>query len=162
MVNENIETYLTVLEEALSKKDEILSQLIDITKRQESIIKEKEIDEMEFNQTLEEKDKLIQLIQTIDDGFERIYLLVKEELPKTQSRYIERIKRLQDLIKEVMDKGVELQVLEKHNKMKLDAFLRTKRSEIKDFKMNNKTVSNYYKSISKQYEQESYFFDKKK
>ncbi len=162
MVNENIETYLTVLEEALSKKDEILIQLIDITKNQESIIKEKEIDEMEFNRTLEEKDKLIQLIQTIDDGFERIYLLVKEELPKAQSRYIERIKRLQDLIKEVMDKGVELQVLEKHNKMKLEAFLRTKRSEIKDFKMNNKTVSNYYKSISKQYEQESYFFDKKK
>jgi hypothetical protein len=162
MENENTETYLSVLINSLIKKNEILSGLLELTRQQESIINEQEIDDDKFYSIIEEKGKLIQKVREIDDGFEHIFLRVKEGLTNDQNKYAGKIEAMQELIREVMDKVVKLQVLEKQNKMKLEIFLNNKRSEIKSFKVNNRIVSNYYKNMSKQYEQESYFFDTKK
>lgn len=162
MDNQNTETYLSVLINSLSSKNMLLSDLLDLTGQQESIINENELDYERFNSVIEEKDRLIKKIQEIDDGFELIYNRVKEALTKDKQKYEDKIKLMQQLIKDIMDKGVRLEVLEKRNKMKMEIYFSNKRNELKTYKINSRTVANYYKSMSNQHAEESYFFDTKK
>jgi len=162
MDNQNTETYLSVLINSLSSKNMLLSDLLDLTGQQESIINEQELDYERFNSVIEEKDRLIKKIQEIDDGFELIYNRVKEALTKDKQKYEDKIKLMQQLIKDIMDKGVRLEVLEKRNKMKMEIYFSNKRNELKTSKINSRTVANYYKSMSNQHAEESYFFDTKK
>lgn len=162
MDNQNAETYLSILLSSLSKKKDILGKLLELTRRQESAINEQILNNDWFYSIIDEKGKLIKEIQELDDGFEQIYLRIKEELSKAPHKYEDKINPMKKLIKEIMDIGVELEALELHNKEKMDMILNRKRNEIRDSRKNNRIVSNYYNNMSKQFNQESYFFDTKK
>lgn len=159
MNNNKIKTYLSLLEDSLTKKNWILDQILNLTQEQEQLIKKEDMDGDKFDKTIEEKEPLINKVVDLNNGFEKIYDRIKEELISNKDKYYEEIQSLQGLIQELTDKGVRLQALEKKNKINLEAYLRTKRKDIKDFKLSNKTVSNYYKNMANQ--DGSYFFDKK-
>lgn len=156
------ETYIALLEASLIKKSKILDQLILLTKQQEDLISQDTINESLFYQTIDKKEPLIQEILYLDKGFEEVFQRVKEEISVNRSFYHNKIIQLQELIKDITEKGINLQVLEKRNKAKLDAYLQAKRKKIKDFNVNSKSVSSYYNNMANQNKQESYFFDKKK
>ncbi|MDF2537027.1 MAG: hypothetical protein K0S76_48 [Herbinix sp.] len=156
-----METYIVLLEASLVKKRGVLDQLIDLSNQQEAQIND-DMNDDSFNRIIDEKDNLIKTILQLDEGFEQIYQRIKDEFTINQKNHQSEIKKLQELIKEVIDRGVQLQVTERRNKAKFEAYLQTKRKGIKNVKLNSQTATSYYKNMANQNQQESYFFDKKK
>lgn len=157
----NKDMYIALLIQTLEKKAEILGQIQDITKKQESILASLKFEEEAFNQTLIEKESLINQINQMDDGFAKIFERVKELLNKDSENYQTQIKKMQELISKVTEMGVALQAAEQKNKMKLESVFMTKRKEIKQFKQSSATAMKYYKVMSNQ-NGDSVFYDKKK
>ena len=159
--NNQQKAYLSVLENSSIKKNDILDQLMKLTKEQEEIIKAENVDDERFDEIIDEKESLIQKIVELNAGFNQVYKRIQEELVVNKGHYGEEIQRLQKLILEITDKGVQLQVLEKRNKAKLELYFKNKRKDIRELKLGNDTVTNYYKNMNNQNQNSSYFFDKK-
>ena len=153
--------YVHILIDTLTKKNSLLDKLIQITTMQEEYITLTPPDIDNFETSLNEKETLIEKINEIDEGFEKIYEHVKEEITSNKINHKEDILELQSLIKQVTEKSAKLQALEIRNKKSLEIFFSNKKKEIKDFKQSSKTASNYYKNMMNQQSGESYFLDKK-
>lgn len=159
--NQN-DTYIALLEASLIKKSDTLDHLLLLSKEQEIEIGRETMDEDRFEEIFQKKDKLVETILKLDDGFEQVFQRVKEELNGHPGSYQKEIGRLTNLITEITDKGVALQAIELRNKTNLELYLQRKRKGIRDSKMSMKSANNYYKNMANQNQQESYFFDKKK
>jgi predicted nuclease with TOPRIM domain len=146
----------------LVKKNAILDQLHEITLLQEKYIAMTSPDMEQFEQTIPEKDVLIDRLNQIDAGFERIYDHVRDELNTNRAFHKDEILGLQDLIRQVTEKSTALQAVELRNKNRIEVLFANRKKEIKNLKLSSKTVSNYYKNMSGQNRGESYFLDKKK
>ena len=162
MDNNQSRVYLSLLEKSLEKKSGVLTELIDLTQKQEALIINDQIGEDQFYQIINQKSELIKQINELDNGFELLYQRIRDELKSDPVSYKEQIERLKELITVVTDKGVQLQVIERRNKDKIDNFLQVKRKGIKSFKVNSKTASSYYSNVNSLGTDGSYFFDKKK
>ncbi|ROR31546.1 FlgN protein [Mobilisporobacter senegalensis] len=160
MDNQNV--YINILINTLAKKSAVLDDLIDITLLQESYLKEAPQNMDSFEETLDNKSELINNLDQLDDGFEAVYERVKEELKSKKDLFQNEVLKLQELIRQVTNKGVKLQALEQQNKLKMEAYFLTKKQEIKNFKKSSQTASNYYKSMIDRPQGDSYFLDKKK
>lgn len=159
---EHNKTYVQLLINSLEKKSTLLSTVIQITSAQESILSAPSMDMDAFEQTIEEKEGLIQQIQELDDGFEAVYARVQGEFQTNKKLYVLEICKLQALITKITDQSVKLQALEARNKNRFDIQTQNKRKEIQQLKVSNETASNYYKNMSNQHQGQSYFLDKKK
>lgn len=155
-------TYLALLIASLEKKSKVLDRLLILTETQEKYIDKGDIDTDEFDQLFDKKEKQIQELLKLDKGFEQIFEYVKDEITQNKEKYINETKKLQELITQVTDKNITLQALEQRNRMKLDTLMRTKRSNIKNFKLSSKTAASYYKNMANQHQGQAYFFDRKK
>lgn len=159
--HESRQAYILLLVDTLKRKSEVLNNLIKITEQQESILALEQFDEDDFLQSIDVKEKQIQLLTKLDDGFEQIYQRVNEELSDNKWNYTSEIAVMQGLITSITDAGVKLQAMEMRNKYKLEAQLAAKRKDIKKSKLSSQTVTNYYKTMAKQHETQSAFYDKK-
>ncbi len=156
------QTYIRLLADTLKKKTEILGELLALTKQQECIITMDNFEEDEFLKTVSQKEEQINILSKLDDGFERLYQSVREELVTDKDKYKDDINGLKELIAVITDMSVELQAMEKRNKTRMEAYFSRKRREIKNSRVSSRTVTNYYKTMTKQYEIPSVFYDKKK
>ncbi|MDF2524743.1 MAG: hypothetical protein K0R31_2384 [Clostridiales bacterium] len=155
-------TYIHILTDTLVKKNAILDQLIQITLLQENYITLTPPDLEKFELTIPEKDVLIDRLNQLDIGFERIYERVRDELSNNRLYHKDEILGLQELIRQITEKSTRMQAAEMRNKNKIEIVFANRKKDIKNFKMSSKTVSNYYRNMSGQYPGESYFLDKKK
>lgn len=155
-------TYVHILINTLTKKNNLLDGLVKITLLQEEYIAATHLDMDQFNQTLTEKESLIEQLSQLDDGFEKVYAHVKDELSTNKLKYQNEILQLKELIKDVTEKSVKLQTAEIRNRVKLDAYFSNRKKEIKSFKMSSQTASSYYKNMANQHQGQAYFLDKKK
>jgi hypothetical protein len=155
------QTYIGLLAEILKRKIEVLKLLMDLSVQQEQILTAEAFDEDLFLTTIDQKEEQINRLNTLDEGFDKIYNGVKEELSVDKVSYTSEILLMKDLITEITDMSVKLQAIEKRNKEKLEQVLVEKRKEIKNFRVSNQTATNYYKTMAQQHEAQSYFYDKK-
>lgn len=156
------QTYIQLLIDSLNKKHKVLEELMQITITQHTIIDSESFDEDEFLKTISLKEKQINSLAELDRGFELVYDRIRVELNENRGEYTIQITILKELVTEVTDLSVKLQALEKRNKSKLETIISNKRKNIKNARLSNETVTNYYKSMSKGQNQQSYFYDKKK
>lgn len=162
-LDDNIkQTYIQLLIDSLGKKYGILDELMKVTITQQVIIDSESFDENEFSKTISLKEEQINNLMEIDRGFELVYDRIRDELNDNRGKYTEKIISLKELVTRVTDLSVKLQALEKGNKSKLEALLADKRKNIRSARLSNETVSNYYKSMSGNQNQQSHFYDKKK
>ncbi len=155
------QTYIQLLIDSLGKKNEVLTELMQITTKQQDIIDSESFDEDEFLRTISLKEEQIKDLTEFDKGFEMVYERIREELNNNPNSYRTEIEDLKELVTKVTDLSVKLQALEKRNKSKIEALLVSKRKNIKNARLSNETVTNYYKSMSGKQEEQSYFYDKK-
>jgi hypothetical protein len=134
---------------------------MQLTEQQESMITSDEFDDEEFFRIVTLKEERLTALSKLDDGFEQLFESVKEELFLSKEKYVKEITVLKQLIASITDVSVRLQALETRNKAKMDVYFSNKRNEIKRSRLSNKTVTNYYKTVTKQNEAESFFYDKK-
>ncbi len=159
---ESSRSYVDILEKTLESKLQYLRGLMEATGQQEVLIRKEEIDSDSFVACISRKEELLTKIEAADDGFEAIYSRVKVELEEHGDVYREEIPRLQKLITQITEESVALQASEQRNHNQMQAYFARKKKEIKDFHVNNKTVSNYYRNMADKHQGQSYFLDSKK
>ena len=158
---ENTQNYLQILEESLSRKITILDELQRLTMSQREIVQADEFDEEVFNTNVEQKAALIREIEKLDRGFQLLFDNVKNQLDSDRAQYAEEIKRLQELVKGVMDRSTELQVMEARNKDMIKSRFAALKKEARTIKKSREMAANYYKTMNN-ISSEPYFLDKKK
>ena len=146
------EGYLQILIESLEKKIEVLDQVIALDEEQAKISAHQPMDMEAYDQTMEQKGELIDEINKLDDGFTTTYALIGEEVKQNPQPYREQIDKLQNLIRNAVDKGVQVEAQEKRNKAALENVFRMKRQEIKQLianlkKINPQIESNIFHSV---------------
>lgn len=160
---DEVTVYLSVLKDSLKEKYEVMSKILAETKKQSQLLEQPSVDAEAFEATLEQKDQLIYRILTLDDGFERIFPKVNVFLQADPQSFKQDILEMQNDIRIITECGIKIQALEAKNKQKFEQFVKNKRKEIKEFKVNNKTASSYYQNMANQHHQwQTYFVDQKK
>lgn len=154
-------TYIRMMIDVLEKKKVHLNHLLNLTKEQESLLKEEEFNESEFSLLVEKKNGNLRKLEETDSGFQSLYNRVAEEMKENKEQYKEQILTMQKLILEVTDLGVKLTALENKNRTALEAKLQGKKQNIRQFKVSRQTADKYYKNMIGMQTGASYFMDKK-
>ena len=79
-----MENQLTILSESLDKKLEVLQKIREYNKRQEEIFSAEEVDMSLFDDAVEEKQRLIDEVVHLDEGFEIMYEKLERNLTPEQ------------------------------------------------------------------------------
>ena len=143
-----MDNYLSVLEDSLKKKLQILDELTDYTMQQQELLKVEELDYEAFDRLVDQKEPLIQKIMELDQGFETVYDRIKEQLLGNKEQYAAQIRALQSLIGELTDKSVKLQTMEQRNKSAVEQQFRKSREKIRQGRQNKQAALNYYKNMN--------------
>ena len=111
-----MENQLTILSESLDKKLEVLQKIREYNKRQEEIFSAEKVDMSLFDDAVEEKQRLIDEVVRLDEGFEILYEKLAKELEGNRQRYAVQIKELQAKVAKVTELSVSVQAQEARNK----------------------------------------------
>jgi predicted RNA-binding Zn ribbon-like protein len=143
-----MEDYLQLLEESLIKKIAVLDKIGEFNARQKDIfLADGETPDFEkFDSYVEEKEKLIEELNALDNGFETLYERVAETLKANKEENASRIKRLQDLIREITDKSVALQAEEAENKKLMEEYFKGAREGIGKGRTSLNAAYSYFQS----------------
>ncbi len=141
-----MDNYVQVLKESLLKKEGLLENILKLSGEQEKLIGEK-FDAEAFDKLVDEKDKLIDEILKLDEGFESVYSKVAEELRDSKDEHADDILRMKELISSITEKTVSIQAVEGRNKQKLNDFFQKERKKISESKRSSAVAFNYYKSM---------------
>jgi hypothetical protein len=156
------ENYLTLLEESLKRKLQVLAEIQAYNLQQQELFQNGNVELEQFDESVEKKGQLIEKLSALDNGFESLYEKVSEELKGRREQYAPQIKVLQDLITEVTDASVTIQAQEARNKKLIDDFFRKEREGIRMGRKASKAAINYYKTMSKSSVVMPQFMDDKK
>lgn len=127
-----MEDYLQLLEESLVKKIRVLDKIEEFDLKQKEVlsVEESTPDFDKFDSYIEEKGRLIDELNSLDDGFESLYARVADTLKGDVPGNASRIRKLQELIREITDKSVEIQKQEAENKALIEKYFRNVRGGI--------------------------------
>ncbi len=157
------ENYITIMEDTLTKKLELLTKIERIAKLQTEAFEEGNVDPDRMMDQLEQKDVYLRELDKLDDGFEVVYGRAHQEMAANKETYRYEIIKMQELIKDIASYTVKLQVFEEKNRQRFIHLFNKKREEIKTFNSNNKMAANYYKNMANVHQSgQSYFVDRKK
>lgn len=153
--------YLRMMSDILRKKEQHLQELLNLTKQQEHLLKDKEFSEAAFSELMDKKEIHIKKVLEFDSGFQAIYNRIEEELKQHRQDYREQVEELQTMITRVTELGVAIQALEQKNKTGMEAYLSERKHGIKQFKVSRQTADRYYKNMVGMKQGASYFMDEK-
>lgn len=161
---DNNDNYVYILRESLEKKLTILDQIIQENIRQRNSVSSEKMDDAEFEMAIENKDRLIEELNTIDTGFEKVYERVKESISSDdgKKKYASEIRRMKELIAAITDKTMEIERQEKQNEGLVMKKLADERSNIMQVKNARKVTAGYYQTMNKIDYTEPQFMDQKK
>ncbi|MDE5965767.1 MAG: hypothetical protein K2G89_02940 [Lachnospiraceae bacterium] len=161
---EDIQNYLKVLSDSLEQKKTVLTQILEVTRRQERIAmaQAEEFSEIEFSNTVNEKEVLIARLNQLDDGFLSVYNRIRQDVIDQGGLYDPEIRRMQEQIKVCVDIGNEIQVLEERNQTKMALHFSAKQEEYKARANMNSVAKSYHQSMSGVNFSDPFFMDQKK
>jgi hypothetical protein len=111
---------------------------------------------------MEEKGQLIDEINRLDEGFTSTYEIVRDEVMANPELYKDKVLRMQELVRQAVDKGVSVETQEKRNKSSMEAAIAMKRQDLKRRKLSTQAALKYYKAFSKINTVDPQLMDKKK
>lgn len=155
------DSYLSILDESLDNKLQILDKLTELTAKQSRLLDADKLETEEFHALTEEKALLIEKLESLDNGFQLIYDKVKEILDENREAHSGEIAAMQKKIAAIMEQSSHLMAEESRNKAKADKHFALLHKEVKSVKMNQQYAANYYKTMNK-VTGEPVFMDKKK
>lgn len=154
--------YVSILHQSLERKKEYLNKLLQLTKKQAEIAGEKDFNEDAFEDVINEKDILINNINEIDKGFTSVYDRVRTEVLDNQDVYKKELLAIQELIRECVDLGMEIEATEKRNKALFEHVFARGFKGIKQVKQSKQVANRYYQSMSNGAVNDSILYDRKK
>ena len=156
------ENYLTLLEESLQKKLQVLEEIQQYNLKQQELFQSETADLERFDEAVEEKGKLIEKLTALDNGFESLFSKVKEELENNRDKYQDQIRRLKKLVEEVTEASVSVQAQEARNKTLIEEYFRKERENIRSGRRSSKAAFDYYKNMNRSSVVMPQLMDKKK
>lgn len=143
------ELYIDIMLQSLEKKEVVLDRIIEANVRQEAVLKNPEGDPEEFDETVETKGVLIEQLEQLDSGFQKLFDNMKEEMDGQRENYAKQIEQMQIHIRSITDKSVQIQAQEARNKdLMTQKFTRIKEMA-KQTRASSNMVNQYYKNMSK-------------
>lgn len=158
-----MEDYLQLLEESLVKKIRVLDKIEEFDlKQKEALYSEDATPNFEkFDVFIEEKEKLINELNSLDDGFEALYTRVADDLKSDIPGNASRIRKLQELIREITDKSVEIQKQEVENKTLIEKYFQNARGDIGKGRSSLNVAYSYFQAQRGSSNMESLYIDSK-
>ena len=89
------ENYLTLLEESLKRKLQVMDEIQKYNLRQQEIFQSGNVESDKFDEYVDEKGALIDRLNALDSGFEKLYAKVAQELKENREQYTAQIRTLQ-------------------------------------------------------------------
>jgi len=155
-------TYLSILQDTLDKKMQVLNDIFVVTKQQEQFLKLDEVQTEALDRTMDQKSEYLKKLNELDDGFEKLYAKVRQQLQEAPGAYAQQIALLKQSISGIMDLSVSIEALERKNKLAMERYFIRHRKNIHTYKTSQKKVNAYYNTMTKFSPHQSYFMDKKK
>lgn len=143
------ENYLQIMIESLEKKREILFVIHDICDKQEKMLAESTLDKDLFNDTMEEKGELIKKLDQLDEGFEKTYELVRQEVSENTKQYAEQISYMKQLVSSVVEEGVSIKAKETRLKAQVDKMFKKEYEALRQKRLSNKVSQGYYQAMNR-------------
>lgn len=143
-----MENQLSILSESLDKKLQVLQEIQEYNTRQEQAFKQEQADLESFDDAMEEKERLIEKLTQLDEGFEILFERVSAELKNHREQYAPQIKELQEKVKQVMDLSVAIQAQEARNKKLVEDYFSKARNGLRQSRQNSRAAYDYYKNMS--------------
>lgn len=156
------ETYVDIMIQSLNKKIQVLDRIIELNLIQKETLEDPKAEIEEFDKTVDEKSQLIEQMQQLDSGFEKLFSRVQEELQTNRETYVEQIGIMQSCIRRITDKSMEIQAQEARNHDLMVRKFAYVRDTAKSVRTNSKAASQYYKNMMKLNFVDPQFMDNKK
>ena len=153
--------YIQILIESLEKKIGILKSLQEQSNIQADILDAKDFDDESFDKTMDIKERLIDDLQFIDNGFDAVYNRVREELVNNKQAHRLSIERMQNLIREITDLSSGIQATEQRNDLKLKNRFKAERAQLRQSKATVQAVTGYYRTMTSSGYPQAQFMDHK-
>lgn len=154
--------YINIMLQSLQKKLKVLDSIIQINKRQKGELENPSLDPDDFDKTVEEKSELIEQLELLDNGFEKLYEKVREELQTNKEEYKDEILQMQNDIRLLTEKSMEIQAQEARNKQLMEQKFANVKKQVREIRSSQKVVNQYYKNMMKKGYAEPQFLDNKK
>lgn len=155
-------TYLQILEQSLDKKINVLNRIIEQDQIQLGQLQDPNLDPDDFDQTVEKKAKLIEELELLDDGFEQVFARVKDEIGDHKETYKTEIRQMQEKIRQITAKSMEIQTQEARNKNLMEQKFNSIHKQVKEIRQSQKVVNQYYRNMMKSAYTDPQFLDNKK
>ena len=157
-----MENQLTILAESLDKKIQVLAEIQEYNKVQEQAFLAETVKLDDFDKAVEEKGRLIEQLNRLDEGFETMYAKLSEQLKANRDKYAKEISGLQNLIAQVTEMSVTIQAQEKRNKQLVEQFFAKERAGLRQNRKSSKAAYDYYKGMSNNSFVQPQYYDSKK
>ena len=154
--------YINIMLQSLQKKLKVLDSIIQINKRQKEELENPSLDPDDFDKTVEEKSELIEQLELLDNGFEKLYEKVREKLQANKEEHKDEILQMQNDIRLLTEKSMEIQAQEARNKQLMEQKFASVKKQVKEIRSSQKVVNQYYKNMMKKGYAEPQFLDNKK
>ena len=156
------ENYLMIMIQSLKKKIQVLDCIIDANDRQKIGLEDPSLDPDDFDKVVEEKAKYIEHLDLLDQGFDKLFERVKEEVNNHREFYKTEIKQLQVLITTITEKSNQIQVQESRNKELMTQKFAKVHKQARDVRASQQAVNQYYQNMKKINYIDPQFMDNKK
>lgn len=144
-----ISASLDMLEESLVKKIEIMKKIEEENTRQKDILSNNDDVDLEaFDKTLDVKGEYVDELEKLDDGFQSLFDRVKQEVGDNKKTYSDQIKRMQELIHEIMDRSASIEAAEHRNKKLAENYFSSEREKMATGKRSSAAAFNYYTTMN--------------
>lgn len=155
-------TYVDIMIQSLNKKIQVLNEIKKLNVLQSELLEDEKADADEFDKTVEDKAKLIEQLEQLDSGFDKLFDRVKVELREHKEAYKDKISLMQDCIRMITDLSMELQSQEAKNKDLMTRKFVSVRQKAKIVRTNTKVASQYYQNMMQLNYVDPQFMDNKK
>lgn len=155
-------TYIDIMIQSLEKKIQVLDVIIAYDDVQREQLEDSGLTTEAFDEVVEKKSQLIEQLEQLDSGFEKLYQRVREELLEDKEKYRVQIQRMQELIRQITDKSVQIQTQEAHNKELMTRKFTGIKERSKKARVNYKAASQYYKNMMQSSVVDPQFMDENK
>lgn len=156
------QNYVQVLIDTITKKEETLRRILEITEEQERISKEENYDTDRMEKTLNDKEIQISRLNYLDEGFQTVYDRVSVDIKSNIDVYKEDVKVLQEKIRVCTELGNTIRVLEDRNRTRFAQLFSKTKKEYSLSKNKANVAQNYFKTMNNSKIMDAYFVDKKK
>lgn len=159
---DTMDTYVDVLLTSLKKKKHVLEKLDQVVDKQGQALKTNPIDIDDLDELQKQKGDLIAEIEQMEDGFEKVYTRVGEELSRERQKYRSQIEQMQCYIKVITDMTVKIKAQEERNRQYMEMFFKSKKDEIRQYNFGNRRLAQYNQHSADPVMGQSYFMNRKK